>query len=435
MSSPTPSPGGESAMPQAAVIGIVVVSLAIVGIIISFFAIRHTRRRHHNPLYPEGDTFLSHLPIDGPPLPPLPPMTTHTSYLHHNSNHHYPNDQLGGGEYDSMYPQGEYGDGHHGYYHLDPSQGLRYGHDGPYQDFPDQGHSFGDQQAHHGSDGQFDHLNQEHGHGPGNGGNGYQGFSDTGHHGGGDGQFQGLSDQGTTQGGGSQPQGANQLGGGTQDPGSSGFLDQGPLSTFLTTQHPTSAPGGGFQSGLPGQGFPSGQPGAPQQLGMSGTEGPLFPPPPGSAPPPLVGRPKINSKTRPRPESSTYSVLMPLSPTNTTHSTDLSHIDEAEDYLGYSPRSRQSHLDQMRYHDAISAQHPNPRVLSPKIAAIPSTQAYEARAPQLRDSQVVEAILSTGNVSPRDSLDRRHPQFHESDSARDSLFFSPSTNVRGPQDL
>ncbi|KAK3805615.1 MAG: hypothetical protein J3Q66DRAFT_360459 [Benniella sp.] len=487
---PTTKSDAEGGLTQGAIIGIVIVSLAVVGIIVSFFVIRHTRRRNHKPLYPEGDDFLSHLPIDGPTSPP--PMSNKPNYLHNNSGHHYPKDQ-GGGEYDPMYHQGDYhhggGDGHHDYYqdqgYVD--QGHGYGQDGQYQGFSDQGHGFSDQgQAHHGGgdgyqgysdqghgfgdqgqaysgDGQFDHLNQGHGH-QGGGGDGYQGFSDTGHHGGGgDGQFQGFSDQGTTQGGGGQTQvqpqghgfdqgGANQLGGGTQDPGSQGFSNQGPSGTFQTTPQPTSGPGGsnglggGFQNNLPGgnqtglpdnpfqnigQGYQSGQPPSQQPGSMSSSgEPPVLPP---LAPaPPLINRPKTGSIVRPE-SSSTYSVLMPSTPS--THSVDLGHIDEAGEDLGYSPRSKQALLDQTRYHDAISTQHPNPRVLSPKIATIPSTQVHEARAPQLRDSEAVGAILTTGNTSSLNTFDRRHPQSHESDSARDSLFFDPSTNVRGPQDL
>ncbi|KAF9348008.1 hypothetical protein BGX34_002757 [Mortierella sp. NVP85] len=224
-----------------------------------------------------------------------------------------------------------------------------------------------------------------------------------------------------------------------------------PRASQIKDPQPTSGPGGsnglggGFQNGLPGgnqtslpdnpfqnigQGYPSGQPS--QQPGsMSSSGGPPTLPPLAPAPP-LINRPKTGSIVRPE-SSSTYSVLMPSSPS--THSVDLGHIDEAGEDIGYSPQSKQALLDQTRYHDAISAQHPNPRVLSPKVATIPSTQVHEARAPQLRDSEAVGAILTTGNTSSLNTFDRRHPQSHESDSARDSLFFDPSTNVRGPQDL
>jgi len=347
-----------------------------------------------------------------------------------------------------------------------------------YQDFSNQGHGLGDQaQAHHGSGdgcqglsdhGQgFSNQGQAH-HGGGgdgyqglsdngqgfsnqgqahHGGDGYQGFSDTGHHGGGDGQFQGLSDQGTTQGGGGQTQiqpqghgfdqgGADQLGGGAQgfhDPGSEGFSNQGPSGTFQTTSQLTSAPsdsgglGSGFQNGLPGgnqtslpdnigQRHPSGQPGAPQQR--------TYVLPPIGTAPALIHRTKVGSM---RPEStSQYSVLIPSSSINTTRQ---SHIDETGEDLGYSPRSSQALVDPTRYHD------PNSRVQSPSITTIPFTQLHEARGPQVRYGEEAMGIPSPVNRSPPNIVERGHPQLQEYASAGDGMFFDPSTDVGGPQDL
>jgi hypothetical protein len=211
--------------------------------------------------------------------------------------------------------------------------------------------------------------------------------------------------------------------------------------------NPVQTLGGGHPAQTLGGGHPATQP-----LGVLGSSGPV--PPAGPVPPPLVNRPKTNSLTRPE-STAFYSVLMPVSPTTTNHSADLSHIEEAlathapidttaipvdsvdsvAQDLGYSPQSKKVLLDQTRYHDATSSQHTSSRVFqSPRIATVPSTQPPEIRAPQERHSEHVGSIISTGNVSSLNTFDRRHPQSHEGDSARDSLFYDYPPVARAPQD-
>lgn len=410
-------------------------------------------------------------------------------------DYHYQNDyDQAGQEHEPMYHQNDYsGDAHQDYYHHDHTQGhgydqhhdfsdQGYGHhgDGQYhQDYQgfDQGHAHqgadglqgqahhgGDQglsntgpQGHHGGDGQYQSLSNQGGAQQGGQGQ-YQGLANQGgaHQGGAQGQFQGAPDQT-----GAQITGHQNVGQGFQNTNTQGFSGQGQSGPFQnTTAQPTSGPGGatGYQNVLPGnqpsipnnpvQTLGGGQP-ATQPLGVLGGSGPV--PPAGPIPPPLVNRPKTNSLTRPE-STAYYSVLMPVSPTTTNHSADLSHIQEALETqapvettvnpvdslaqdLGYSPQSKKVLLDQTRYHDATSSQHTSSRVLtSPRIATVPSMQPPEVRAPQERHSELVGSIVSTGNVSSLNTFDRRHPQSHEGESARDSLFYDYPSVARAPQD-
>ncbi|KAK3805611.1 MAG: hypothetical protein J3Q66DRAFT_393393 [Benniella sp.] len=341
----SPKPDSRSGLPLGGLIGIIIGSLVIVGLIITLVIRRIRRMKNQTPRNLEGgNTLLSHLPTS-----PTPP----TNILRHSSDHQYPK-----GQGEPMHHQKDHHHGGIGGCHED-RHGDR--HDGQHQDFSAQGHGFDQGQAQHGSDEQRDCLDRHQGSGNGGGDNGYQSFSDTGHRGG-DGQSQGLSDQGTSQGCERQTQiqpqghgfdqgGANQVGCSPEahDPSLQGFSDQGHSGTFQTTIQPICAPDGsvglgssssglqnavlgGNQSSLPdrrlGQGYSFG----PQQQGDMSSGG---------------------SMTRP--------VLIP--PGN---GLDLSHIGVAGEGLGDSSLNRQTLLDQTRYDS-------NTRVLSPNTAALPPT--------------------------------------------------------------
>ncbi|KAG0370960.1 hypothetical protein BGZ54_002107 [Gamsiella multidivaricata] len=322
---------------------------------------------------------------------------------------------------------GHSGDGYHEYHHHhhDPSQGQAHqGGHGDHQAFADQG------QAHQG------------GHG------GHQGLSDQGQaHQGGHGDHQGVANQG----------GAHQGGGGQgfQDPSNQGFpnngtANQGPFQQIGGGSHPPPQPPSQPSTALPG---------------ISGG------PPPVILAPLLVNRPKTNTRSRPK-SSSQYSVLS--SPTLTNFSVDHGLIDETsipaqgtmivgppsighrsssasssslghrsssgrDGYgqdLEYSPRTKQTLLDQTRYHDSSSTQHMSSRVLpiSPRIATIPSAQVFEIRAPQEGHSEAVGSIVSTGNVSSLNTFDRRHPQAMDDNQNNNSLFSPYSRSSRNPED-
>jgi len=323
-------PDGRSGLPLGGLIGIIIGSLVIVGLIIALVIRRIRRMKNQTPRnLEEGDTLLSHLPTS-----PTPP----TNIIRHSSNHQYPK-----GQGEPMHHQKDHHYGGDGGCHDD---GHGYRHDGQHQDFSAQGHGPDQGQAQRGGDEQRDCLDRHQGSGNGGGDDGYQSFSDTGHHGG-DGQAQGLSDQGTSQGGGGQTQvqpqghgfdqgGANEVGGSLEarDPSLQGFSDQGPSGSIQTTLQPNCAPDdsvglGGGSGGLQNAVLGGNQPSVPDnRIGQDYSFGPQ-----------QQGDISIGgSMTRP--------VLIPSSPSN---GLDLSHIGVSGEGLGDSPLNRQTLLAQTRH--------------------------------------------------------------------------------------